>query len=63
VRLLTQPCQLDNFWQKNSIPALPKPPYTPDLSPHDFFLFPKFKITLKGRRFQTVEEITDANMT
>jgi len=27
------------------------------LSPADFFLFPKLKSTLKGRRFQTVEEI------
>jgi transposase len=49
------------FLAKNAIPTLPKPAYTPDLSPPDFFLFPKLKITLKGRRFQTVEDITDAN--
>ena len=35
----------------------PTPPYSPDLAPCDFFLFPKMKIKLKGRRFDTVEEI------
>jgi len=33
------------------------PPYYPDLAPADFFLFPKLKTTLKGRRFQTIDEI------
>jgi hypothetical protein len=37
---------------KHSIPTLPH-----DLSPPDFFLFPKLKITLKGRTFQRVEDI------
>jgi hypothetical protein len=32
-------------------------PYSPDLSFPDLFLFPKLKMTLKGRRFQTVEDI------
>jgi transposase len=41
---------------KYSIPTLPQPLYSPDLSPPDIFLFPKLKITLKGRRFQTVED-------
>ncbi|PNF22514.1 hypothetical protein B7P43_G14380 [Cryptotermes secundus] len=36
---------------------VPHPPYSPDLAPCDFFLFPKMKIKLKGRRFDTVEEI------
>jgi len=31
-------------------------PYSPDLAPADFFLFPKFESSLKGRRFRTVEE-------
>jgi hypothetical protein len=35
----------------------PPPPYSPDLAPWDFFLFPKMKMKLKGRRFDTVEEI------
>jgi hypothetical protein len=33
------------------------PPYSPDLTPSDFSLFPKLEMKLKGRRFQTVEEI------
>jgi len=35
------------------------PPYSPDLAPADFSLFPKLKTTLKGRRFQTIEEIQE----
>jgi hypothetical protein len=30
---------------------------TGDLAPCDFFLFPKMKLKLKGRRFDTIEEI------
>jgi hypothetical protein len=35
----------------------PHPPYSPYLTPCDFFLFPKMKMSLKGRRFDTTEEI------
>src|SRR6201996_7731776 len=38
-------------------PVVPKPPYSPVLSPCDFFLFPKLKNVLKGRHFGTVENI------
>jgi transposase len=38
---------------------VPHPPYSPDLAPADFFLFPKLKTTLKGRRFQTIKEIQE----
>ena len=37
--------------------VVPHPPHSPDLEPSDFFLFPKLKMKLKGRRFQTLEEI------
>ena len=37
--------------------VVPQPPYSPDLAPADFFLFLKLKFTLKGRRFDTVDEI------
>ena len=36
--------------------VLPHPPYSPDLSPPDFDLFPKLKKTLRGKRFATIEE-------
>ena len=29
------------------------PPYSPELAPSDFFLFPKLKSELRGRRFET----------
>jgi hypothetical protein len=32
-------------------------PYSPDLKPCDFFLFPKMKWNLKGRRFDNFQEI------
>jgi hypothetical protein len=37
--------------------VIPHLPYSPDLAPCDFFLFPKMKLKLKGRRFDTTEEI------
>jgi len=37
--------------------VVPHPSYSPDLAPSDLFLFPKLKMNLKGRRFQTLEEI------
>jgi hypothetical protein len=33
------------------------PPYSPDLSPPDYFLFPKLKMKLKGFHFADVAEI------
>ncbi|PNF21909.1 hypothetical protein B7P43_G03600 [Cryptotermes secundus] len=42
---------------KNKMAVVPHPPYSPDLAPCDFFLFPKMKIKLKGLRFDTAEEI------
>jgi hypothetical protein len=35
------------------------PLYSPDLAPTGFFLFPKLKTILKGRRFQAKEEIKE----
>jgi hypothetical protein len=37
--------------------VIPQPPYSPDLAPCYFYLFPKIKLKLKGRRFDTIEEI------
>jgi histone-lysine N-methyltransferase SETMAR len=36
------------------------PPYSPDLSPPDYFLFPKVKLQLKGARLDTIQEIRKA---
>jgi hypothetical protein len=35
-------------------------PYSPDLSPPDYFLFPKLKMKLKGLHFQDVAKIQEA---
>lgn len=42
---------------KNGITVIPQPPFSPDLAPADFFLYPTLKTPLKGRIFQAVDEI------
>jgi len=37
--------------------AVPHPPYSPDLAPPDFWLFPKLKETLKGQHFSSDAEV------
>ena len=37
-------------------------PRGPDLAPWDFWLFPKLKSPLKGKRFQTIDEIQENMM-
>jgi hypothetical protein len=39
---------------------LEQPPYSPDLAPSDFFLFPKLKLFLTGQRFSSNQEATAA---
>ena len=38
------------------IKTVPQPPYSPDLTPCDFWLFPK----LRGCRYETIEEMKEA---
>ena len=38
------------------IKTVPQPPYSPDLVPCDFWLFPK----LRGCRYETIEEMIEA---
>ena len=45
------------FLAKRIIPALPHPPYSPDLAPCDLSLFPKLRSKLKGHLFGTMENI------
>ena len=42
---------------KNGIPVVSQPPYSPDMSLCDFFLFLKLKLHPKGRHFGTVDSI------
>jgi hypothetical protein len=41
----------------------PHPCYSPDLVPCDFFLHPRTKLQLRGRRFQVVPEIQEQSLT
>ena len=47
------------FLMKRETTVVPQPPYSPDLAPAEFFLFSELQPSLKGRRFQTVEEIEE----
>ncbi|UYV70896.1 hypothetical protein LAZ67_8001037 [Cordylochernes scorpioides] len=50
-----------DFLVKNNTLMMPQPPYSPDLVPCDFFLFPKLKRPMKGRRYATLDEIKTAS--
>lgn len=45
------------FFAKFRIFVLLKSPYTRDLTPANFYLFPKLKILLKGKQFDLTEDI------
>jgi len=45
------------FLAKYNITVLERPPYSPDLTPCDFFPFPKIKSVLKGTHFVLVENV------
>jgi hypothetical protein len=45
------------FLAKKSITKLDHPPYSPDLAPCDFWLFPELKTALKGCRFDDISDI------
>jgi transposase len=53
---------IHEFLAKQETTVVPQPPYSPDLAPAHFFLFPKLKSTLKGRRFQTIGEIKENSL-
>ena len=44
------------------IKTVPQPPYSPDLAPCGFCLFPKLKEKLRGCRYETIEEMKEAVM-
>ena len=52
---LTQECL-----QELNVSVLPHPPYSPDLAPCDFWLFPTIKNSLRGKRLSSDEELNNA---
>jgi len=51
--------KVSQFLTKNNMTVIPHPPYSPDLAPCDFFLSPKLRLQMKGRTFDTIEEIQE----
>ena len=49
-----------DYLTKMGIKIARHPPYSPDLAPCDFWLFPKFKEKLRGCRYEIIEEMKEA---
>jgi len=48
---------VQQFLAKHGTAQLQQSPYSPDLAPCDFFLFPRLKKVLKGHQFEAMEDI------
>ena len=48
---------INEFLAERNIPVFPQPPFSPDLSPCDFFLFSRLKNHFKWRHFGTLDNI------
>lgn len=46
-----------DYLAKHETRVIAQPPYSPDMAPCDFFLFPKLKYPLRGKRHETTDEI------
>ena len=46
--------------ERNGYELKPHPPYSPDLAPSDFFLFPKLKKDIPGLHFRSDEKVVAA---
>ncbi len=44
---------------ETNVETIEHPPYSPDLAPCDFFLFPRLKALLRGRRFPDIQALQD----
>jgi hypothetical protein len=69
-RVSPQQCSVPHFPSHPSvlvgqkrITVCPHLPYSTDLAPCDFWLFPKLKLTMKGKRFASIPEIEAAATT
>jgi transposase len=48
---------ITNFLAKQGIPVVRQAPYSPDVAPSDFWLFPKLNRPRKGSRFDSCTDI------
>ena len=51
--------KVKNYFDENGFERAPQPPYSPDIAPSDFFLFGYIKNKLKGRKFNSVDQLLD----
>ena len=51
---------VSDYLTKMGIKTVAHPPYSPDLAPCDFWLFPKLKEKLRRCRYETIEEMKEA---
>ena len=49
-----------DYLTKMGIKTVPHPPYSADLAPCDFWLFPELKEKLRGCRYDTIEDMKEA---
>ena len=49
-----------SFLASEKVKVLNHPPYSPDRSPYDFFLFPKLKKMLSGNKYTSTEVLLAA---
>ena len=52
--------KLLSFWASEKVKVLSHPPYSPDLSPCDFFLFPRLKKMLSGNKYTSRSSLGSA---
>ena len=50
---------VSEIMEKYGWQVLPQPPYSPDMRPPDFDLFPKLKKLLLWKRFRSIEEVSN----
>jgi len=50
---------ISEILEKYGWQVLPHPPYSPDMSPATFDLFPKLKKQLRGKRYRSIEEVSN----
>jgi len=51
---------VQQFLSNKNIMVCPHQPYSLDLAPYDFWLFPKVKMTMKVKRFESIQDIEAA---
>ena len=53
-------CEVKSFLASEKVKVLNHPPYSPDLSPCDFFLFPRLKKMLSGNKYTSRSSLGSA---